>query len=311
MSERPTTVIVSPVKSVGIAAVLAFFFGPIGMLYSTIAGAIVMFALNIGALLLTAGIGLLLTWPMGVVWAALAANAHNKRIGSTNAYVQGGGAAAAIGPTVSSAPASSPTPSTGKVFLVGIGLGLAVAAVGMFVYQNSKTSSSGGEPRAQLAAIGATQPVGFHEATDVLRAPDGMYRGAWFQVWSPPGFQIAPSLKSSTAMEGYDSVFFRSPDGQVEFYVYSPQWSGEPVDIGLGAGEKQTSSETKASAANVVTWYSIEARDGSYVRSYQDTRSSDGSTRWVVGIKYGNKAAFEAHQQDYLRFKKSLVQFAD
>ena len=82
MSDQPATqaFVVIPTKSVGIAIMLTLFFGPLGMFYSTIAGAIVMFVATLLALFLTAGIGLLLTWPVGVVWAAIAASSHNKKL---------------------------------------------------------------------------------------------------------------------------------------------------------------------------------------------------------------------------------------
>lgn len=74
------TVVIASTKSVGVAIALAIFFGPLGMFYSTIAGAIVMFVVNVLALLLTAGLGLIVTWPIGIVWAAMAASSHNKRL---------------------------------------------------------------------------------------------------------------------------------------------------------------------------------------------------------------------------------------
>lgn len=81
MSEHaPVAIVVTQTKSVGIALLLSFLFGPLGMLYSTVAGALVMFIVNVGALLLTAGFGLLLTWPIGMVWAAMAANGSNAKL---------------------------------------------------------------------------------------------------------------------------------------------------------------------------------------------------------------------------------------
>ena len=69
----------TPAKSAGIAFLLTFFFGPIGMLYSTVTGAIVMFLANLAALLLTAGLGLFVTWPIGIVWAVVAAQRSARR----------------------------------------------------------------------------------------------------------------------------------------------------------------------------------------------------------------------------------------
>ena len=80
-SNPPQTIIVKSGKSVGIAILLSFLFGPLGMLYSTIVGGIVMFFATGIAFLLTAGLGLFLTWPIGVIWAAVAASNHNKKLG--------------------------------------------------------------------------------------------------------------------------------------------------------------------------------------------------------------------------------------
>lgn len=66
-------------KSVGVAVLLAFFFGPLGMLYSTVTGAVVMFFVNLIVGIPTYGFGLLLTWPVCVIWAAIAANNHNQQ----------------------------------------------------------------------------------------------------------------------------------------------------------------------------------------------------------------------------------------
>jgi hypothetical protein len=65
-----------------------------------------------------------------------------------------------------------------------------------------------------------------------------VFEGAWFQVAYPADFVAVPSLPSATA-EGYDSAFFRSPDGAVEFYVFAPQWGGQPEDIALDPGREE------------------------------------------------------------------------
>jgi len=138
------------------------------------------------------------------------------------------------------------------------------------------------------------------------------YTGAWFQVWFPDDFKAIPSMASTTAEEGVDSAFFRSPDGQVEFYIFSPQWSGEPTDIAMNASlEIVRAKETTASGDKQITRLTIDAKDGSYSRSYRDTVSNNGSIRGVVGIKYKDQAAYNRYKSSYLRFKRSLQQFAD
>ena len=136
------------------------------------------------------------------------------------------------------------------------------------------------------------------------------FKGAWFAVWYPDGWAAVPSLASESHPGGVDSVFLRSPDGTVEFYVFSPLWSGEPRDISLDpATERLDSSKISESGGKRIKWYTISARSGAYTRSYQDTKR--GSTRTVVGVKYHSKDAYEKHRSAYLQFKKSLRQLAD
>jgi hypothetical protein len=73
-------IVVTTQKSVGIAILLTILFGPLGMLYSTILGGFVMFFLGGAFVVLTGGIGFLVTWPICIVWGAMAADSHNKSI---------------------------------------------------------------------------------------------------------------------------------------------------------------------------------------------------------------------------------------
>lgn len=66
-------------KSMAVAIILAILFGPLGMLYSTVMGGVVMIALSILVGIFTLGFGLFITWPVCVIWAAVAANSHNKK----------------------------------------------------------------------------------------------------------------------------------------------------------------------------------------------------------------------------------------
>jgi hypothetical protein len=87
--QQTTVIQVGSRKSVGGAVALAFFFGPLGMLYATVPGAFVMFFVNVLVLIGTAGIGLLLTIPLGMIWAGSAASSHNKGLGiATQAVAQ-------------------------------------------------------------------------------------------------------------------------------------------------------------------------------------------------------------------------------
>ena len=80
MSENQRVVVVVSPKSVGISILLTFFFGPLGMLYSTVAGGLIMLLVSVVLAAITAGISLLLTHPICIIWGAVAASSHNKKM---------------------------------------------------------------------------------------------------------------------------------------------------------------------------------------------------------------------------------------
>ena len=79
-------VTVQPTKSVGIALLLTFLFGPFGMFYSTVSGAIFMIGvLVVGGFvagLLTLGLAWIvwgpLVWVASMVWGSMAAAEHSE-----------------------------------------------------------------------------------------------------------------------------------------------------------------------------------------------------------------------------------------
>jgi len=138
------------------------------------------------------------------------------------------------------------------------------------------------------------------------------YRGAWFTVQYPSAFQVKPSMKSRTAAKGYDSAFFIAPGGEVEFYVFSPQWHGEPQDLALNpAIEEYTAQKEERRGTKRIRRVTIRAKDKSYWRSYVDTVDTGLNTRLVYGIKYRDQQAYDDHRDMYLNFVKSLRQYAD
>jgi predicted RND superfamily exporter protein len=64
-------------KSVGAAVLLAILFGPLGMLYATVPGALVMIVISLVLGIATAGFSVLIVWPVCIIWAAIAAQSYN------------------------------------------------------------------------------------------------------------------------------------------------------------------------------------------------------------------------------------------
>ncbi len=64
-------------KSVVVSLVLTFFFGPFGMLYSTLTGAIIMLVLYLALGIPTLGWALAGLHPIAMIWGAWAADKAN------------------------------------------------------------------------------------------------------------------------------------------------------------------------------------------------------------------------------------------
>lgn len=66
-------------KSTILALVLCIFLGPIGMLYSTITGAVIMAILYIVLGIMTIGWALTVLHPIAIIWGVWAAHDANRR----------------------------------------------------------------------------------------------------------------------------------------------------------------------------------------------------------------------------------------
>jgi hypothetical protein len=148
-------------------------------------------------------------------------------------------------------------------------------------------------------------------STTTLLGQTKIFKGAWFEVKYPSSFTAKSSLKSSTSSEGCESALFESPDHLVEFYIFSPQWSGNPTDISLKSTEKLSGTSTQTSGTQILKWWKISAKDGSYTRSYYEKRDTLLNTNLVFGIKYKNQHSYNKYKKQYLAFKSSLIQYAD
>jgi hypothetical protein len=79
-ASRTQPVVVTPTKSAGISIILTILFGPLGMFYSTVIGGLIMMVVSVILGLITLGFGLLVTWPICVIWGAAAVGSYNKKL---------------------------------------------------------------------------------------------------------------------------------------------------------------------------------------------------------------------------------------
>ena len=71
-------------KSVFLALVLTFFFGPLGLFYASASGAVVLIVAAAVGVVPTLGYVLIFVWPASMVWGAIAANnRHNTFVSGT------------------------------------------------------------------------------------------------------------------------------------------------------------------------------------------------------------------------------------
>ena len=79
-NQDPQMIITVPTKSVSISIILTVLFGPLGMFYSTIMGAIAICIISLFVIAFTFRFGFLIIWPICIIWGVVATNLYNKEI---------------------------------------------------------------------------------------------------------------------------------------------------------------------------------------------------------------------------------------
>jgi len=74
------TIVVASKKSMGVALILTILFGPLGLLYASVPGGIILIILTLVIALITFGIGALVGWLASIIWAAIAVSSHNRKV---------------------------------------------------------------------------------------------------------------------------------------------------------------------------------------------------------------------------------------
>lgn len=67
-------------KSQVIGFVLTFLFGPLGLLYASVAAGLIMMLVSIVAGVITLGTGLIICWPITWIVSFIMINKHNKAV---------------------------------------------------------------------------------------------------------------------------------------------------------------------------------------------------------------------------------------
>lgn len=157
----------------------------------------------------------------------------------------------------------------------------------------------------------------FEEKEDDVLTELAVYKDSWFEIQYPINFTAYPN-EPIDKFENYefvktDEAHFLSANGSVEFFVYSPQWGGNPLSYLIKADNEEIENEKTTvddiDSDIVLKWVTIKNKEGKYTRSYYSKQTE--STHLVFGIKYKDQTSYDLFKEDYKAFKKSLIQYAD
>lgn len=150
-----------------------------------------------------------------------------------------------------------------------------------------------------------------------------VYRGEWFDIQYPADFRVSSGGEQSIWA---DEAYFSSPDGTVEFFVYSPMWSWKPQtyltiqphEVLVSEKISYTSGDANSIYQERYHWSTIQARDKTYYRSFLSIAEWDSTsidqiytTHHVFGIKYTDDASYSRYKKTYDHFTWSLIQYLD
>lgn len=74
------TVIVAQKKGMGVALILSILFGPLGLLYASVLGGILLMILAVVGGFFTLGVGAIVAWVLSPIWAIFAVLGHNRKV---------------------------------------------------------------------------------------------------------------------------------------------------------------------------------------------------------------------------------------
>lgn len=155
-----------------------------------------------------------------------------------------------------------------------------------------------------------------------------LFKGSWFDIKYPQNFIAKPNASTIIDNEqtyiDTDEAYFTSPDKTVEFFVYSPQWGGNPdTYLKVKPSEELINEKTEQTKESelpdqygnkTIHSVTIKAKDNSYYRSFVSIKEQAGTgndLHHVFGIKYKDSEYYEKYKEAYIAFQDSLEQYAD
>ncbi|PTX97336.1 hypothetical protein DB346_20235 [Verrucomicrobia bacterium LW23] len=136
----------------------------------------------------------------------------------------------------------------------------------------------------------------------------GVYKGDWFEVGVPPGFQVSGPVSKPPG----DTVHLGSKEGVV-FSVFSPLWNGTAPFASPRTGEVVTEKDRTYDKATEVSVenLTIKAGDNSYVRFVSIRIDAKHNTNLTWGVQVPNMDVYAKIRPTYVKWKQTLTQFSD
>ena len=78
--QQPQMIIAQTPKSMPLALILTFFFGPLGLLYASVRDGLILICISIAVAFLTLGFGLIFVWIGSMVWAYMDVEKYNRAL---------------------------------------------------------------------------------------------------------------------------------------------------------------------------------------------------------------------------------------
>lgn len=183
--------------------------------------------------------------------------------------------------------------------------------------QGRNTSPPPAVNELQTQTVPENKKQNTDETTTNTEVGTTLYKGLWFDIEYPQNFSARPAVQT-------DEAYFLSPDGTVEFFVFSPLWAGDPENyLTIAPTEELVSEKTEEIKEaekpgqygdKITHWVTVKAKDGSYYRSFVSIReqiNTGSEIHHVFGIKYKNDTAYQKYRDTYITFKESLRQYSD
>ena len=81
-TNQTNIIVVNKSKSTGTAFILAFLFGPLGLLYASVPGGIIMMILGLISFFIAPLIGFIIIWILCIIWAVAATGSSTQKVHS-------------------------------------------------------------------------------------------------------------------------------------------------------------------------------------------------------------------------------------